>query len=294
MTARRDAERLIELCEDNESARAWLAALRTARDEIAIANHGQALTIEAVLRDLCRIRLGITPTGRVIHPLGGDDPPDLRLEGEPRDVAAFLLGEQTVSEAQRRGLLVVSEGVRLDRLEPLRRVVSERLRALSSGQNTLVPLGTVLAWRARRVLELPAELTTLGLAKLAPALVATVAFFGGASPSTATVQLDGQPVASRVAEAARNGPEQTLEQQRGSSKAPPRDVPLVPPRPAPPTRPTSLSVSAGVDRTPTGHDIDVTAEDGTREVPVWGSVRCDKSLSQATLCAVVDTLPPRD
>lgn len=284
MTCRDDAARLLELC-GQAAAGVWLDVLRSAKDDLAIANHGQPLIIEVVLRRRCHVRLGITPLGRIVHPLSGRDPTNVRVEGDPIDVTAFLLGELTLAQAQKQGLLSVRHGVSADRLDRLRAVVASQLRSLLSDRAVVVPV-TTLAWRLRRAYRVPAEWAAAAAAKAAPVVVATAAMLAGPTGATA-VHAAGDSAASAVAPviaqpAAPVAAPPVKHAASAAARARSAEGPTL--EPVPPGR-SVVSLQQRV-----AHDDSVAGRDRTTAVPVSGTINCD-NWYRSLVCDAVERLP---
>lgn len=287
--SRRDARRLMRLCASTEPALIWLAALREARDDLAIATHGEPLVIQVVMWQQCRVRLGITATGAVLHPCEGNEAADLRVEGEPEEVAAFLLGQFSLADAQERGLVTIRPGLVETRLDRLRGVVADKLRSVLDVHPVVVPASVAFSVRLRRLLEVPAELTAAALANVAPAVVATMALLGGPPPALAA---HGAPV-SAPAPVADTAPADVMPvagqpaRKDGAPAFAPAPTPRADPRRPPGSTATAqVAVTAKVQRSDRGLD----GQERTINVPAWGRVHCTNQV-RAALCDAVDRLP---
>lgn len=288
-----DVEQVLELCRADASPPAWLEVLRAAKPEIADAMRAQPLTVEVRLRGRRPTRLAISASGQVICPGGARDRPDVRLEGEASEVVAFLLGELSLIEAQRRGLLVLLTRVPPDRLGELRRIVGRQLRSLTSGPMAVLTILAPALWRVRRWTHGSIEMATAAADKAAPAVIAAVAALGGLSQASATQievtttapvlaasKLGSVPVtdgAAIVAQAAGNQPHTSTT----------RSDPITAPRVG---GPKPAAVSAAIGRDEDSIHTNVENEDDGGRGQTWWWVRCDIDL-RAAACDALGGLP---
>lgn len=271
-----------------ETADAWLGALREARDEIAIANHGSRLTVEVVVTPHWRVRFGVTATGRILYPLGGGRPADLHLEGTANDVAAFLLGHSTLAVGIERGLVTVRPGLNATRLETFRAVVASSLRTLVEGNAVLVPFGAAMAVRLRRLCDRSAELSAAGVANFAPAVVATFAFLGGPMPVSADPPppaigaLHSPGVKAPLSRTAELHASHTAELESPSART--QTGSSV--QPGTPNAPVEVTINATVGQGTT----DLGGDERTIDVPVTGKFACNSEFREA-VCGAAEQIP---
>lgn len=282
MSVRDEAARLVELCEQ-ASPDVWLDLLRAAQEELAIAVHARGLVIDVGCSRRCHVRFAISPLGRVIHPLSGNDPTDLRLDGTAEDVAAFLLGEHTLAYAQTHGLVSIRPGAPAERLEHVRAVVAAQLRSLLADRPIIVPIAA-LAWRLRRFFALPTEWTAAAVSKVAPAVFAGVVAWGSAPatalPATLTTR---DPRSVAVAPSPLPPPAPSVVANRPHIAHHVGQV-----APAPPSVPTTTPLVTW-DRQVSVADPTPAGEHHTN-VPVWGDYACDNWYRQV-VCDAAETLP---
>ena len=289
-----DAERVLGLCQADASQPAWLEVLRAAKPEIANAMRAQPLTVEVRLRGRRPLRLAISASGQVICPGGARDRPDVRLEGEARDVVAFLLGELSLIEAQRRGLLVLLTRVSPDRLGGLRRVIGRQLRSLISGPMAVLALVAPAGLRARRWMHGPVEIAAAAADRAAPTLITAVAALGGLAPASAT-QVDVATTALAAVlhpHSVQSSEPEAVVRQAPLGDPPPTSIKDVPP-PAPPAgaaQPASVSATFGRGSDSFRTDVQGQADDNTERAPAWWWFRCDTEV-RAAACDALDRLP---
>ena len=180
-----DADAVLQLCLSGEATPALIQVLRSVPDKVAAALDGRALTLDLVLKGLCRYRLGLTPDGQVLL-LSDTHPPDAVLTGEPAELVAFLLGDSSLIDAQLRGLLLLAlpSAPLTDALARLRRVVAEELRRTTGGLASAFAFGRRFAERLRRWAPL-SDFSQAAQQAVAPALLAASACVGSWSSAPA-------------------------------------------------------------------------------------------------------------
>lgn len=187
--SRSEAEQLIELCKSDDRRPRWLAVLRASQTEIAVATRAQPVIVELAPAECPTIRLGITPGGHVVCPLGGRRRAGVRIEATAAEIVAFLLSAESVAEAQRRGLIVVRPGLPLDRLDDLRRLVARKLRTLLTDSMAVL---CALGWarlRTRRLMHGWSIELAAAADKAVPTLLATIATLSGAAAASPPTQV---------------------------------------------------------------------------------------------------------
>lgn len=286
-----DIARLLELCTDDAVSPAWLQVLRASHADIADATRGRPLVVEVSLRGRCHVRLGITASGRVVCPLGGHDPSDVRLDGEPGEVAAFLLGDLSLLQAQVRGLIDVDPEMPVDRLAYLRDVVGSKLRGLASGRLAVVALVSAAAWRVRRSAQWPMEIAAAAASKAAPAMLATVALLAGTGPGEVVRVTAATEGAARPSVDQRVAPpdgEYGRVQRSSASTMPRRSAPTAPPA-SPRAVPAAASVSATLQRDDSSFSATFEGETGdrARHYPAGVELQCNTSVRELA-CDALD------
>lgn len=130
---------LVASC-DKPGSPLWLDALCERFADIAQAAGGTQLTIDVALTGRRPFRLGILTDGQLLYPMGRRDPWDVRLQGDPADVARFVLGDATLLDAQYEELLVLASPLASTSriVGRLRRVVGRELRRLLEGSIAVV------------------------------------------------------------------------------------------------------------------------------------------------------------
>jgi hypothetical protein len=283
MNRPREAARLLELCEQADP-NIWLDVLRAARDELAMAIRGEPFIIEVNARRRCHIRFGITPLGRVLCPLSGNDPTDLHIEGPPEAVAGFVLGHSSLTDALADELLTIRSGVATSRLDELHNVVAARLRTLLTDRAVIVPVWALL-WRLRRATTTPVEWTAAAVAKVAPVVAASMVAIAGATPGVNVDTIAApRPIVADAAEMASPAP------------APRLPAPVGQPRPNSTVRTIVAPPRPPVDRDAVRVDRRAEAELGgpserTATVPVWGQMECDGAWHRELICDAAERLP---
>jgi len=297
-------DRLLQRCRNEQAATpAWLVQLRGNRDEIAIALGGHALTVEVDMQGVCSLRLGITPSGHVVYPLGSGGEPDVRVAGEAREVASFLLGESPVSARLGDGLVELrSATAHLDRLSRLRNVVARHLRAVAEGAPVVLCRHAYIRARSAaarvRIATFLADKAAPGLftaATMAVALqpIATSAF----STPAAAHPTQSSAVSARDLGLSRDHPTAMTTPTKGGApdRARPPDPQVAKGRPGAARAPASPAIVAAQrvndnDHDATTVDARTPRPNGEGSLQTWSVVHCDSDVRRA-VCHGLAALP---
>jgi hypothetical protein len=186
---------LVASC-DNPGSPLWLDALCDRFADIAQATGGRHLIVDVALTGREPFRIGILSDGQLLYPMGRSDPWDVCLQGDPADVAHFVLGEATLLDAQYQGVLELASPLASTSriVGRLRRLVRRELRRLLEGS-----VAVVVGWHrpVDRLRDLAPTLPQVALAAdyTARAVVAACAIF---APPVAATELHATGVSSTV------------------------------------------------------------------------------------------------
>lgn len=138
------ARLMVEQCAAPLGSAQWLDDFRARASEIATASPGRPLTIEVALSGRRPFRIGVLTDGHLVCPMGHGGPVDARLQGDPESIARFILGEGSLYEAQRNGILSLPRPDSSTRraIGRLRRVAAEHL-----GEILKRPAGVLIGTR---------------------------------------------------------------------------------------------------------------------------------------------------
>lgn len=271
---------LVSSC-DNPGSPLWLDALKDRFAEVAQATGGAHVIIEVAVTGRTPFRVGILSDGRVLHPMGRRDPWDIRLQGDPAEIARFVLGGGTLLDAQYDGLLVLASPVPSisHMVGRLRRLIGRELCRLLEGS-----VAVVVAWRrpVDRLRGLAPSVPQVAFAAdcTARAVIAACTIF---APTVASTRLHTTPVTtmpSTTADPIHRPPGVVLTTPNSQTR----------PRPAP--DPTAVrSAEPGRDIARAGVETTTARPGGETREWLMVEVDCEHGLGR-TLCAIADQLSP--
>lgn len=288
-----DVERIVALCAGSGAAPVLQGILGVCEPAIAAAMAGRPLTIEIKARKCRQLRIGITAGGRVACPLDGDDPADVRLGGTADEIAALFVGDLSIDQALRDGVLVIPSGeTRLDPIARLRAIVSAQLRALLSGPAAMLALARRTRIRSEAWCRWPAELSAAVDRAVGPALLAAASLLTPIAPQVHLTAADRPAAAVRTSAAS----PAALSRLNDGHSAPKRLDAGQPGGAHPSEAGSSLHVSwhrdddslhAGVQGTT---NTPAAQQPSWAEMPVWGQVRCGTTIG-GVLCDAAARIP---
>jgi hypothetical protein len=214
-------DEFLDLCSSSRDA--WLSMLRQHKLDIAMAAGGLDFTVELVIKGVCKLRVGILATGNVVVPMGGGDPPDLRLLGTPAQIRDFLLGKQSLIRAELDGLVIASphDPATRDRLRRVRLVVADVLRGMAEGRPLALLAGRRLLGRVRSALA-PAVDAASFAERIVPMVVAVCTSLAVPTSATASgaprvVEREAAPAMASVSRLALEAPPASSRQTTSTS-----------------------------------------------------------------------------
>lgn len=289
-----EVARLIDLCRADSTKATWSQMLEERRRDVAIATGGKALTIEVAALGCRRFQLGFTPEGDVIQ-LTGLDRADVRLQGTPEEIAAFILGEQSLIEAMLDGLVVTPGGTFLtDTLSRTRRLVRARLREILAGHGGFGLLFLRRLGNERRQWNLGAWAVEISAAvsTAAPRVLGGIAAaVAGLAPAAAQVGVlaNDQPTpivrpAANAAPAQAVAPVADEADRHGAGASRPAGSG------ARGEGTAGTRADVAVARTDSSLSVGVTGEAEDRGQRAWWELRCDTPI-RATVCDALAGLP---
>jgi hypothetical protein len=271
---------LVDSC-DNPGSPLWLDALRQRFTDIAQATGGTHVIIEVALTGREPFRIGILTDGELLYPMGRRDPWDVRLQGDPAEVARFVLGEATLLDAQHQGILVLASPSTSRMVGRLRRVVGRELRRLLEDSAAVV-LGVRRPIDRLRDLAPSVPQVAFAADCTARALIAACAILTPAAASTYVSTTAGSsPAPPAAAE-----PVQTPQAAESVTAEPGIEHRPAAIGPAPSAAQLGRATAAR-----TGVDTTASRPGGETRHSTFIEVDCEHSVGR-TICAVTDQLAP--